>query len=1498
MRKLLFLMVALICSNMYADELYLVGDGTPIGWEGDGNMRQTTRMTETSDGVYVWTGLLKHGGEGFKICNSFGGWDGYHPSSENFAIAESGIDTYTTSGNDWKWNPANEDWAYYTITLDKNAGTLSWEPATVNLLQVDEEGYLHIGSAEELNTLAFMLRNNVNNESYKVKLFNDIDYTAYKNGSMSALGPTEKFPFRGEFDGQGNTITVDLESYSTRMGLFGTIIGKVHNLKVDGKITATNKNQTGGFCGLLKGDGSKISNSISAVEIVDNQSGDGTIAGFAAVTYDASSIENCAFYGKISAPGRDGNGGIVSWANSGASTTIKNCLVVADINWAGGADFGRNNPSVINSYKVNADEPTLGSGEMTYKLNGYVSGGAGWGQTLDYEALPNPLTTAWRVFANGSFYCDGVTPKEGVEIVLSNYQEANIDAHVFGADGICEGCHAVGEYAECYDDGYGYGFQLKNAGNLLWWAQYVNEGNADVSAFLHADVNLKDAKYVPAGNPDNKFVGTFDGKGHTVTLNLDNPDKNYQGLFGVATDGATIKNVVVNGKVSGNSYVAGIVGGSNGSADGKTLNIINCGNEAEITAANANGAGIIGVNMGGAAHFFISNCYNVGNVTSGRESGAITGWTGGDKSTIQNTYNIGVITNGEGDGFVRGGGNLVNCYTLSADDPQVASGELCVKLGGTFGQTLGVDAYPNFTSKRVLVFGETYANVDSERGQGADACVLPSFFWGGNYSAYTWVANSGQGYNDEFYNHVFGTPEADAAGNAWYAVGYKMGDDWSYGSTLPNSWCDNDIMGDVYAIRYFSVDGEIPGTLYMPAAHDDAPCEYYINGELIWAETDGWKEDEVVRLTDAQKALIKTDGSVNVFAFHVHQNWGGRYADGGLYTAGNMVNAFKDEVAALDATIALAEAQGIDAEVIEFAKAKASYRGGMGTGLAQLRKARRLAADARTEDFKGTAPADGLEAYIFNVGAKMFLAGGNDWGTHASLNHMGTKCVLRANSSGANRYAIRTNLPNGWRYDYDGLGHNGYVDCKYGDDFTTAEGWAWEFEALADGTYHIINCQNSGDNIYLGMTDDERLQVDTDKSGAENAYNKWLLVTPEEFQALAEDATPENPVDLGHMIHQATFSQNDFEGDDKGPANLYEDNSDIWRNYSKWERNAGSIWNYKGNSAGGDYMFEMWNTAGVGKVYLIQEVEGLPAGNYTVSMSGYYRDGNFESADEGNVRQLAYLFAGSEDNCVPLVSIVEGSGNMPGYGRGGASGIVIPDGCHDAAKFFQVGTYTNTIDAVVGVDGKLKIGVYRDAEDVKGGDWITTDNWRLLYKGNPVEVSVTDAGYATFVAPGNITAIPEGVEAYAAQVVDNSYVHLEPVTAIPAGEAVVLKAEEGTYDMKATAFTAELCADNDLKAATEEVTANGSQFILAKVNGKAGFAQALPDTKIAAGKGYLVLGAAGVKEFYPFNSDEETAIQAVDANADANAVIYNLAGQRISKAQKGINIVNGKKVLK
>ena len=1458
MKKLFTLVFALMAVlSVNADELYLVGDGTPIGWEGDGNMRQTMRMTETETNVYVWTGLLKHGGEGFKIVNSFGGWDGYHPSSENFAIGDSGTDNYTTSGNDWKWNPTNTEWQWYTITLDKNAGTLSWATTTPTLLEA-VDGVYYIGTAEELNTLALMYRNNVNEESYKVKLTADIDYTAYKNGSMSAIGVTEKFPFRGEFDGQSHTITVDLESYSTRFGFFGTIQGKVHHLKIAGKITATNQNQIGGICGLLKGNDNKIYNCISAVEIVDTQSGDGTIGGFCAVTYDATSIENCAFYGKISAPGRNGNGGIVGWCNSGASTTIKNCLVVADINWNGGEDFGRNAPSVINCYKVDASDASLANGEMTYKLNSFVSGSTDWYQTLGTDAMPSPLYTSEKLHANGDFYCDGVTPKG--DYVLSNIDNFNPDPHTFGENGICTACKAAGQEAAEVDGV----FQLNNPGNLLWWAKYVNAGNPASQAVLNVDVDLSEAKYTPAGNSDNKYVGTFDGKGHSITFAIDNPTLNYQGLFGVANDGATIKNVVIKGSVSGNSYVAGIVGGACGGVDGQKLNIINCGNEATITAANANGAGIIGVNMSGVTHFYILNCYNTGNVTSGRESGAITGWTGGNNSTIENTYNIGTIVNGEGDGFIRGGGNLFNIYNLSATNVKVTGGELCYNLGGTFGQTLGVDPYPNFTGKKVFAFGDTYTNMEVETATGDADCILPSMKWGGSYQAYTYVAQGNFDFGDwntgnPNYNVIIGTP-AEQDGKAWFAPGYDV-TSWNYGQDLPNF--GDGRPADVYAVRYFTVDGEIPTDLYMPAAHDDAPCEYYINGELIWAETDGWKEDEVVRLSDAQKALIKTDGRVNVFAFHVHQNWGGRYADGGLYTAGNMVNDFWSSYGNLDAVFAKAEADGVDAEWIDAAKARTNYRGGMDIARNAIIAGYRLKnVDTQENIFKGSAPADGGQYYIYNVGAKRYLTGGVDYGTHAAVNFAAQLATFRANEGG---FRIHTNIRNG----SDALNFNAFVDCG-------GDGDTWYLNEVSEGVYNISRTETGEGKVLLGYNGPARnnwWQVDSDCEGTSDPNNQWILVTKEERDALLAEATAENPVDATYYIHAAGF--------------------DHWLVPSTlaWPQ---THWTWNNGGDGGwepDFVYEVWHA---GETDMSQTLEGLPAGKYIASVQGYYRDGdNTGDYNYQGDRQEAYFYAG--DAQVLLPNIAEGADQYPLRGNNAGGHGIVPDSREDAAGYFGAGLYKVSVEVTVGADGTLKIGAHKSAN--VPNDWMVLDNFRLTYLGNPVEATIGEIGYATFVAPANINNIPASIEVFAAQKVeDKNYVHLEPVTAIPAGEAVVLKGEEGTYTMYTTLNTVELGTSNDLMAATSEVIGDGTQYVLDSVDGVVGFYKVTPSTTIALGKGYLVFTGAGVKGFYPFG-DDATGIANIN-NALEDGAIYNVAGQRISKTQRGINIINGKKVLK
>lgn len=165
------------------------------------------------------------------------------------------------------------------------------------------------------------------------------------------------------------------------------------------------------------------------------------------------------------------------------------------------------------------------------------------------------------------------------------------------------------------------------------------------------------------------------------------------------------------------------------------------------------------------------------------------------------------------------------------------------------------------------------------------------------YSADVYVIK-GERYSENNYNKILGVPSADSSGKEWYMPGYGSEEGWSR-QTAPFSsdefylgqksyrWAEGEIMGEIYMRRTFTLtEDEMPaGSIFLACGHDDAPSEWYINGELVHSVSDGWNNDEYIFLSEEQKALIKCDGSENLLAVHVHQNWGGAYADCGLYAA-------------------------------------------------------------------------------------------------------------------------------------------------------------------------------------------------------------------------------------------------------------------------------------------------------------------------------------------------------------------------------------------------------------------------------------------------------------------------------------------------------------------------------------------------------------------------------------------------------------------------------------
>lgn len=179
-------------------------------------------------------------------------------------------------------------------------------------------------------------------------------------------------------------------------------------------------------------------------------------------------------------------------------------------------------------------------------------------------------------------------------------------------------------------------------------------------------------------------------------------------------------------------------------------------------------------------------------------------------------------------------------------------------------------------------------------------------------------------------------------------------------------------------------------------------------------------------------------------------------------------------------------------------------------------------------------------------------------------------------------------------------------------------------------------------------------------------------------------------------------------------------------------------------------------------------------------------------------------------------------------------------------------------------------------------------------------VSVNEARYATYV-PKHDVIFPDGVEAYIGTI-NKKYVSLTAVKSAPKDTPVILK-NTGRYTLiPVTEETLDDVSGNDLSASDKDVEATGSQYILAKPEGEeVGFYPAITRTTIPAGKAYLVSSETGplVKAFY-FVGDGETAIGSIqNSNFEIqNGEVYNLAGQKLSKMQKGVNIINGYKVLR
>lgn len=556
--------------------------------------------------------------------------------------------------------------------------------------------------------------------------------------------------------------------------------------------------------------------------------------------------------------------------------------------------------------------------------------------------------------------------------------------------------------------------------------------------------------------------------------------------------------------------------------------------------------------------------------------------------------------------------------------------------------------------------------------------------------------------------------------------------------------------------------------------------------------------------------------------------------------------------------------------------------------------------------------ADGF--YLYNVGTGRWFCGGADWGAHAAVGFPGIKVTTprndyRANENEVGRYnSIKTYLFNGNWNDGGLLNHSGYCD-------TGGNGWKFWTKDAGQGIYTIAkNGSNTGDNAsngygtkeLLGFNTNTIMEAVTNKVNADDPNNQWIFVTEAQRDAMAEAAVAAgNVADMTYKIKMPGFNQRER----KEGSNQDGETLDWTCNHANYCYNASDngsrklIMDRGGNHA--DFVIDLyggqWNDAFSWK----QTISNLTPGKYRVKVQGY------NSVDDVN---SACLVANGKSKALRNRS---SEAELPWQGYPGST--------FEAPEYFQNGLYWNEVECTV-TDGTLTLGI--ESPNFSGDRVCIFDNFRLEYLGGYVELdeasdnavlnekthadvvsvkrNIATGKWNTFCVPFDM-AIPAGwtVKELAGAAVEgeNASMEFSDAGAIVAGKPYMVKVTEAVSEI-----TAE---DKDIVATPGSTTFNGVTYYGVFTSGKAPQGSFIINSNVfylvdqadavnlKAFRGYITVESSTPAKTLSYSFDDASLIEALEAQENANAEIFNLNGVKMNghNLPMGIYIVNGKKVV-
>lgn len=204
----------------------------------------------------------------------------------------------------------------------------------------------------------------------------------------------------------------------------------------------------------------------------------------------------------------------------------------------------------------------------------------------------------------------------------------------------------------------------------------------------------------------------------------------------------------------------------------------------------------------------------------------------------------------------------------------------------------------------------------------------------------------------------------------------------------------------------------------------------------------------------------------------------------------------------------------------------------------------------------------------------------------------------------------------------------------------------------------------------------------------------------------------------------------------------------------------------------------------------------------------------------------------------------------------------------------------------------------RDMEALKVFNISVIEDVNLTANENPDEPGV----YYTTYYDGNLAhTLSDGATAYTATISGDNLL-LSPIEdgIIPKDEAVIIRSNSSNITLALSNSTKEKNEENRLRGSDTDTEAPDGCYILSYGQNGLGFYRYEQGNTLAAHKAFLLnQHGALVRGFrMVFAGNEINGIEAPHVSADGKAAIYNLQGVRVNKLQKGINIVNGKKIVR